>query len=343
MSGFNWLVYRELNPDIINTTNENDPLFYTLHFKNNQKNKDLKWNIFQLYPDFDHKQYRLNYKDLQKMNKYNLEYHWIKYGNIEGRTYKKINHRNTFIDKNRINKIIFKKPIQICNNKYNKIVLIQEYFIPKDKNRLAEINKCLECNIANELIDEIHLFIEDQDLNKFNENTENKNLLFNTKVILVKSESRLTFNRAIKYANTLGENTVKIMSNNDISFDLSLAHLKNMDLTNTCLALTRYEILSYRPFLINLDSKNFYTPISIGSQDTWIFNKLEEDDRYNFYFGKPHCDTYFAYLLDKKGVKVIDNVRLIKTYHHHLTNIRYYTQKESVTNNPNEYKSIELC
>ena len=90
---FNWIHYKYLNPDLILKTEQ----ACMEHYNKKGKNENRKCNIYMEYPDFDYKQYALNYSDLSRFNKSFLENHWLQYGRTtkENRTYKTLNTKNT--------------------------------------------------------------------------------------------------------------------------------------------------------------------------------------------------------------------------------------------------------
>ena len=90
---FNWLHYKYLNPDLQFNTQD----AYIRHYSIKGKNEQRKCNIYMEYPDFDYKQYALNYPDLSKFNKLFLENHWLQYGRTakENRIYKILNTDET--------------------------------------------------------------------------------------------------------------------------------------------------------------------------------------------------------------------------------------------------------
>lgn len=216
---------------------------------------------------------------------------------------------------------------------YDKIILIQEFFLPKDEDRFKELQICLQFNIDNKLIDEIHLFMEEDFSYDFLNNQKIKKILNN---------KRLTFKRAFDYANKLDDKIIKIVSNNDISFELeSLEKVKKINLDNCCLALTRYDVTSYDPFTY----KFLYTPYELkrrkftsNSQDTWIFNKIKTNKNMDFFFGLISCDNYIAFLINEEKVNIVNNSLTIKTFHHHLSQKRYYSGVSIVK----RHKRLEL-
>jgi hypothetical protein len=236
---------------------------------------------------------------------------------------------------NRDYRIIYPYKIANIQNNYNKIVLIQQYYIPKDKDRLEELNKCLEWNLKNPLINEIHLL---------NDVYYDLEILKHPKIKQINIKTRLTYKIAFEYGNFLGPKVIKLLSNTDISFDNSLALLKHYDLSNTVLALTRYNIRSYEPFIYNL--YNFpgvmYNNIASGAQDTWIFTYIKTSNLMNFQLGIAGCDSLILFCLQSLGVKLLNNCLVIKTYHHHISNIRYYDINNKV-GQPNLYRYIVIC
>jgi hypothetical protein len=236
---------------------------------------------------------------------------------------------------NRDYRIIYPYKIANIQNNYNKIVLIQQYYIPKDKDRLEELNKCLEWNLKNPLINEIHLL---------NEVYYDLEILKHPKIKQINIKTRLTYKTAFEYGNFLGPKVVKLLSNTDISFDNSLMILKHYDLSNTVLALTRYNIRSYEPFIYNL--YNFpgvmYNNIASGAQDTWIFTYVKTSNLMNFQLGIAGCDSLILFCLQSLGVKLLNNCLVIKTYHHHISRIRYYDINNKV-GKPNLYRYIVIC
>lgn len=243
------------------------------------------------------------------------------------------------------------KEISIYYSMNTKIILIQQYFIHSDPIRMRELNKCLHWNIKNPLIDEIHLL---------NEKIYDSSILNYPKIKQINIGQRLTYYYAFNYGNSLDCNIIKIVSNNDISFHPnSLEFLKTVNLTDTCFALNRYDIINYNPLKIKLVITRNKGGLS-DTQDTWIFksirsphkmmanspqtirslveasiNKLiknEEplNEEFKIQLGKPGCDNYVAYLLDRLGIKVINLCSKIITLHHHMSQKRNYSEKDRV-------------
>jgi hypothetical protein len=93
---FDWLVYRELNPDLkeAGLLTKYD---YERHFRLHCAKDNRIYNIYQVYPDFNHIIYSNIYSDLKNMSKHDLERHWIRYGRNEQRVYKNDVSKKTVI------------------------------------------------------------------------------------------------------------------------------------------------------------------------------------------------------------------------------------------------------
>ena len=89
MNEFDWEIYKHLNSDLekagLKTMYE-----YIKHYKHNGKKEGRKWNVYDVYPDFNYITYRNNYNDLSGLGKLKLEKHWLLHGNNENRTYKEL-------------------------------------------------------------------------------------------------------------------------------------------------------------------------------------------------------------------------------------------------------------
>jgi hypothetical protein len=93
---FDWMIYRELNADLVKCglrTKQEYERHYAIHGK-----KDGRYYLIQqVYEDFDWLVYRNNYSDLGVLSKSNVELHWLQYGRKEGRTYKKIIRKAVYV------------------------------------------------------------------------------------------------------------------------------------------------------------------------------------------------------------------------------------------------------
>ena len=62
-------------------------------------------------------------------------------------------------------------------------------------------------------------------------------------------------------------------------------------------------------------------------------NYLDRDQisMFDFEFCKPNCDGRFSYLFYKLNYKIINDLKLIKTYHYHSSNLRTYNINDKIT------------
>ena len=234
--------------------------------------------------------------------------------------------------------------IKICNNRESfklkeEIVLITQFYEPKDKGRKKEIETCLINNINNEDIYKIYLFVE-KDYKFINDLDSSKK----QKLVLIDTKDRLSFKQAFEYSNEniakKNKDVIVILANSDIYFDKTLKRLNNYNLNKKFLALTRIE---------RVDNKNnfIYFPMSEWSQDTWIWkNRINVTDKNVDYekdgiiLGIKGCDNTITHILDKSGYKVENKCKLINTFHLHKDDIRDWRGKKSYSGK--RYKLV-LC
>jgi hypothetical protein len=109
---FDWEIYKHLNPDL-ETAGLKTMYDYIKHYRNNGINEGRRYNVYDVYPDFDYVTYENNYDDLIYLSKINLEKHWLLHGIKENRTYKlvldKVNKKKDIVD------ITNKNIFIICN------------------------------------------------------------------------------------------------------------------------------------------------------------------------------------------------------------------------------------
>src|SRR5207249_5485151 len=94
-------------------------------------------------------------------------------------------------------------------------------------------------NAANERIDEVHVFIED--------NTDPETILVTrssgrSKVKLIQLGKRVTFRFLFDYANENLKGRTVVIANADIFFDETLGRLHGYDLTGKLLCLSRWDV-----------------------------------------------------------------------------------------------------
>ena len=215
------------------------------------------------------------------------------------------------------------------NNK--KIILVQQFFINKDTIRQKEIVETLLFNVNNQYIDEIHLINE-------RVYTEEE-LGTNSKKIkqIVDSGKRLTYSDVMKYSMEHLHNSIVVLSNSDIYFDNSIGQCRCFDLTESMICLSRYKLRGKNLANATVEIYNGW------SQDTWIWlseTLFDEKElkQCNFNLGKPGCDNRIAFLAAEMGLSVYNIPNIIKSYHHHVSDIRNYNHNDRI--NPQRYLAL---
>lgn len=208
----------------------------------------------------------------------------------------------------------------------SKVILLTQFYEPKWEDRKKEIFECLENNLNNEHIDEVHLFIEkDFDFKKIF--PENNNL---NKIKKINQKGRLSFRDAFEYSNkNILKNNIKILSNSDIYFNNTLKNIHNNLLEELhVLALSRHNINKKKRLQIEK-----YHPVS---QDSWAWKGnmeiLKDDKHYNndgIKLGYWGCDNYVASLFKRSGYTVSNPCKsIICTHLHKDKNMRVITNKD---------------
>jgi len=188
-----------------------------------------------------------------------------------------------------------------------KINLFINYYKSENKQRQEEIDKCLLKNHENPCIYRIYAFCDKNIIPK----------IVSEKIIYVNIE-RVTYSDFICYINSHIKflNSYNIISNSDIYFDESILLLDKIDMENTCVSLTRWNVQRD-------GSLKFYKTKT--SQDVWIFKgkiKIELENTCKFILGQQCCDNVFIHRLYTAGYRTINPCGDIKVYHLHNVNFR---------------------
>jgi hypothetical protein len=193
------------------------------------------------------------------------------------------------------------------------ILLIGLYLDP-DADRMCEFLTCLERNVANPAIDEVHVFVEEE-INPV-DLAGRYRLLCSRKVRLVVTAVRVTYAALFAYANRELPGRRVIVANADIFFDHTLARLDDYDVAGCLLCLSRWDVHADGMWSL-FDYEH--------SQDVWIFQTPIREFCCDFSLGVPACDNRVAWEADRAGLIVANPSRSIRAYHLHLTGIRRYT------------------
>ena len=196
-------------------------------------------------------------------------------------------------------------PQQVTLQSSNEFHVIVQWYQASTSTRQAEINECLQRNLASEEITRVHVLTEENTL--FSSTTfENLDKLVQTVV-----GDRLTFARAFEYARDHLYGQICSVANADIYYDdISIKTLLQRRKRNTVYATLRWE-----------EEKN-HLPFRIDSQDTWTFQSPLKVNDVDFEIGRLRSDNRIAAQLLDVGYRVINNPFLFKTYHVQATEKR---------------------
>jgi hypothetical protein len=188
-----------------------------------------------------------------------------------------------------------------------KIHLLTDYYKNSRPERAAEIDFCITENIISGEFDYIHVFGEDPlPLEQIPDN-----------VVYNPISERLTYEFYINYANNnIPERDIIVLSNADMFFDNSILRVKEIDLSNKVLALTRW--CPHHGNWVEGNSVVIYGNHH-RSQDVWIWkNKLDTKGvDFNFHIGTLGCDNKVAYQFNLLGYQVWNPSLSIICYHKH--------------------------
>jgi hypothetical protein len=212
---------------------------------------------------------------------------------------------------------------QFSNPLSTRINIFSQFFLPPNKiERQREILHCLKKNVMNRFIHKIYLLNE-------RIYTELELQTCSDKVIQVDIGKRLQFKDVFNYINENKIEGFNVLLNIDIFLDDSIHHISKSDISieKKMFALSRYE---YNP-----EQKKINLNMRFDSQDTWIVHSNftipeKNTNLFDFEFGRPGCDNKIVYLMDILGYKIINDPKLIKSYHYHLETSRNYSFKEEV-------------
>ena len=198
------------------------------------------------------------------------------------------------------------------------IHLILQYYIPKkiipkrlrhqvDPVRKQDVDTCLQNNLNNPLITQVHLLTE-----------ENLNFdhFDNSEKIIQKCIGKwLTHQEALRYATTLKENTLCVLANIDIYYDESLALVIPLSMEGKMFALLRWEDLPD-------GTKKILHPKRFDMQDTWIFETPVPHLTGDTKLGVRGGENRFAHDCASAGLLLYNPCFEIKSYHLHTTEHR---------------------
>ncbi len=153
---FNWQVYRELNPDLVNAGLKT-PEQFNRHYLTHAKLDKRDFSIYQLYPDFNPINYKNNNNDLVNLSIAALELHWIKHGRFEKRVYTN-SRSNVYNLINGIGIIYWINLDRCTERKNNMINILQNINVPNERISASDgkIDNNMRCNFIIECNDHVN-------------------------------------------------------------------------------------------------------------------------------------------------------------------------------------------
>lgn len=193
-------------------------------------------------------------------------------------------------------------------------ILYTSYYKDKNEARQAELLECLDRNIKCKWIDHVVILLEGK--------AEEFDIPKSDKIKIVECK-RPTYRDFFDLANAVSkEGDYSIIANSDIYFDRSIRLIRMVDMSNTCIALSRWHY--YNKKRIELHNEQY-------SQDVWIFRgKIKPVGYCDFTLGIAGCDNRIAHELARAGYKMFNPAKDIKTIHLHVTEVRNYNQNHRI-------------
>lgn len=251
----------------------------------------------------------------------------------------KIATSKDYIDVNSFVKSLYPEaePWYLTDNR-PKFHVILQVWNPKNEQRIEELQVAVYKNITNPLIDYIHISLDGSDANILLEKVPAK---YMHKIIYFNANGRLTYKTALEYMSKLPQTDFGAIINTDIYFDHTINNIWNINLTDVCLALLRYESSIKYALGDRTVKEPFIENLSGVSQDAWVFKIEDINNRIfdettlanlNFNLGLLGCDNIFAYELSLLNWRLINPVFSIRVLHLHESNIRSYTTETRLHN-----------
>lgn len=196
---------------------------------------------------------------------------------------------------------------------YSSMNLFTTYYYEPDIKRNKELKDAIIININCEYFSKVYIFNE----------SGNVSFISTEKVVVIPVLKRPNYQDFYRFIlSSAFENQINIIANTDIFFDHNIDALRSINLDDTCLALSRWDIQPDGS--AKLFNRN-------DSQDVWIFKgKVKEKVFGDFPVGVPFCDNRIMYELQKAGYKVFNPSFSIKAYHLHAGKREEYN-KEKLT------------
>jgi len=215
--------------------------------------------------------------------------------------------------------IIAKRPLLELriSEKPARLWWITQYYVPENVKRRREIQKCLEINKKNPLIDKI--------------------ILLNEKEFPLDGVEQRVIGHRLTYADVLKEiagfpdDVIVAFANSDICID-DWKQLWSVNLENKFLALLRYDV----PESGQIAEATLFGPRA-DSQDTWVVLAKDVKARgdailknMDFPFGKMGCDNAVALEMMRQKFAVVNPAFSLRTFHFHASDVRTYNKNDVI-------------
>ena len=215
---------------------------------------------------------------------------------------------------------------QQCSKYEDKVNIILQYFIHKNRSRFSEIRNCLRKNVLNKKINKIYLLNE--------RIYKRKELgIESDKIVQINIKKRLTFEKVFDLIESEKIKGYIIVCNSDMFFDQTLSNLfiSGLYQNKKVFCQLRFEFKNEK----DLQKCKLFGP-RYDSQDVWIFHSKHNVPKnlrknFKFCFGKPGCDNKLTYLWKIFGYDITNDPYFIRTYHYHSSQIRDYSNKDIIS------------
>ena len=201
------------------------------------------------------------------------------------------------------------------------LTLFAQYYVPKDKKRLAEINTCFKKNIENPLVDKFVIFFENEVDQSFIPNY--------SKLEKRLHPSRLTYRDWLTETQGLEDGALSVLVNSDIyltqTLELLSLHASQIESQKRFIAISRHNPTANG---LELNTNPHWT------QDVWALVKPKEGfsasllQETGFELGQPGCDNKIAYIFHSHGYRVTNPCTQIVAVHLQANTERSYHRKQ---------------
>lgn len=211
--------------------------------------------------------------------------------------------------------------IQLTDAKPKELWFITQYYVPDKGRRRREIQKCLEMNIKNPLIDKIVLLNEKESMSNYS----------SSKIQEVIIGKRLSYAAVLKWIHeNAPKDTICVFANADIWLDeIMWKDVWTAKLENVFVALLRWDVQEdnspSKLFGPRNDSQDTWCVLSDSIKSrTWNWSSLEIP------FGKAGCDNAITVEMLRQKFLIVNPALSLKTHHYHTSGVRNYNPADVV-------------